>query len=242
MGCGVCVERVPDRLAHHGAQAEASSPQQDVFDYCVAHVADKPELEDATVKGSQFKQPLLEFSGACAGCAETSYAKLVTQLFGDRMYITNATGCSSIWGGPAATSPYTVNKEGHGPAWSNSLFEDNAEHGLGMLLGHEAVRTRLVGKLEDMAASDKTPEAERRSSSPRIWTTRHDGDANAAAAKALIPALEAAAADGCPGGARASSRTRTTWPRSPSGSSAATAGPTTSATAASTTCWRPART
>ena len=99
-----------------------------------------PSWPTPRVKGSQFKRPLLEFSGACAGCAETSYAKLVTQMFGDRMYITNATGCSSIWGGPAATSPYTVNAEGHGPAWSNSLFEDNAEHGLGMLLGHEAVR------------------------------------------------------------------------------------------------------
>ena len=89
-------------------------------------------MQDLTVKGSQFKKPLLEFSGSCAGCAETSYARLVTQLFGDRMYISNATGCSSIWGGPGATSPYTTNKEGKGPAWANSLFEDNAEHGLGM--------------------------------------------------------------------------------------------------------------
>ena len=89
-------------------------------------------MQDYTVKGSQFHKPLLEFSGSCAGCAETSYARLVTQLFGDRMYISNATGCSSIWGGPAATAPYTVNEEGHGPAWANSLFEDNAEHGLGM--------------------------------------------------------------------------------------------------------------
>ena len=96
------------------------------------------------MKASQFKQPLLEFSGSCAGCAETSYARLVTQLFGDRMYIANATGCSSIWGGPAATSPYTVNADGHGPAWSNSLFEDNAEHGMGMLLGYEAVQDKVV--------------------------------------------------------------------------------------------------
>ena len=107
-----------------------------MFDYCVNKVAAKPELE-GTIRSrrSQFKKPLLEFSGSCAGCAETSYARLVTQLFGDRMYIANATGCSSIWGGPAATSPYTVNKDGHGPAWANSLFEDNAEHGLGMLSG-----------------------------------------------------------------------------------------------------------
>ena len=102
--------------------------------------AEKKDMQDNTVKGSQFKQPMLEFSGSCAGCAETSYARLVTQLFGDRMYISNATGCSSIWGGPAATSPYTVNKEGRGPAWANSLFEDNAEHGLGMYLGQEAIR------------------------------------------------------------------------------------------------------
>ena len=102
---------------------------------------DKPEVaakfKETTVKGSQFKQPLLEFSGACAGCGETPYAKLVTQLFGDRMYIANATGCSSIWGGSAPATPYTVNKEGHGPAWANSLFEDNAEYGFGMTLGSE---------------------------------------------------------------------------------------------------------
>ena len=196
MGCGVCVNVCPsDSLAM--VPTESQLAEQDVFDYCVDSVAPKPELEDASVKGSQFKQPLLEFSGACAGCAETAYAKLVTQLFGDRMYITNATGCSSIWGGPAATSPYTVNKEGHGPAWSNSLFEDNAEHGLGMLLGHEAVRNRLVGKLEEMAASDKTPEATKELIAAFL-DTRDDGEANAAAAKALIPALEAAAADGCP--------------------------------------------
>ena len=196
MGCGVCVNVCPsDSLAM--VPTESQLDQQEVFDYCVAGVAPKPELEDATVKGSQFKQPLLEFSGACAGCAETAYAKLVTQLFGDRMYITNATGCSSIWGGPAATSPYTVNKEGRGPAWSNSLFEDNAEHGLGMLLGHEAVRTRLAGELEEMAASDKTPEATKELIA-RYLETMSDGAANSEAARSLVPALEAAAADGCP--------------------------------------------
>ncbi len=196
MGCGVCVNVCPsDSLAM--VPTESQLDQQEVFDYCVAGVAPKPELEDATVKGSQFRQPLLEFSGACAGCAETAYAKLVTQLFGDRMYIANATGCSSIWGGPAATSPYTVNKEGRGPAWSNSLFEDNAEHGLGMLLGHEAVRTRLAGELEEMAASDKTPEATEELIA-RYLETMSDGAANSEAARSLVPALEAAAADGCP--------------------------------------------
>ena len=112
--------------------------EQKTFDYCVENVSPKPVLEAANVKGSQFKQPLLEFSGSCAGCAETAYARLVTQVCGDRMFISNATGCSSIWGNPAARSPYTVNAEGHGPAWNNSLFEDNAEHGLGMFLGYEA--------------------------------------------------------------------------------------------------------
>ena len=126
---------------------EQEAAQQEVFNYCVSKVSEKKDMQDNTVKGSQFQQPMLEFSGSCAGCAETSYARLITQLFGDHMYISNATGCSSIWGGPAATSPYCTNKEGHGPAWSNSLFEDNAEHGLGMLLGQQAIRNRLIGKL-----------------------------------------------------------------------------------------------
>ncbi len=106
---------MPHEFVVHGPWQRANLVQQEVFDYCVAEVSDKPEIQDATVKGSQFKQPLLEFSGACAGCAQTAYARLVTQMFGDRMYISNATGCSSIWGGPAATSPYTVNKEGPRP-------------------------------------------------------------------------------------------------------------------------------
>ena len=149
MGCGVCIGVCPtNSLAMVPAEGELA--EQDVFDYCVAKVADKPEVQDNTVKGSQFKQPLLEFSGSCAGCAETSYARLVTQLFGDRMFISNATGCSSIWGGPAATSPYTVNKEGHGPAWANSLFEDNAEHGYGMLQGHAAVRQMVIEETEQL--------------------------------------------------------------------------------------------
>ena len=152
MGCNVCVVQCPTNSLSM-APAEGELAQQEVFDYCVAEVSDKPEVQDATVKGSQFKQPLLEFSGACAGCAQTAYARLVTQLFGDRMYISNATGCSSIWGGPAATSPYTVNKEGRGPAWANSLFEDNAEHGLGMLLGQNAVREKLVAETEQLLES-----------------------------------------------------------------------------------------
>lgn len=187
MGCGVCVNVCPsDSLSM--VPTESQLAQQEVFDYCVDNVSDKPALEDATVKGSQFKQPLLEFSGACAGCAETAYAKLVTQLFGDRMYITNATGCSSIWGGPAATSPYTVNAEGHGPAWSNSLFEDNAEHGLGMLLGHEAVRAKLLADTEALLATD-VDEAVK--SVAQTWVdARNDAEGSKAAADAYIEALE----------------------------------------------------
>ncbi|MEF2594741.1 MAG: pyruvate:ferredoxin (flavodoxin) oxidoreductase, partial [Eggerthellaceae bacterium] len=196
MGCGVCIGQCPtDSLKMVPTEGELA--QQDVFDYCVANVSDKPALQDDTVKGSQFKQPLLEFSGACAGCAETSYARLVTQLFGDRMYVANATGCSSIWGGPAATSPYTVNKDGHGPAWSNSLFEDNAEHGMGMLLGHEAVRSRLIDQVKGMLEAEQTPDATKELIQAYLDTV-DDGAANAEAVKALVPALEQAASDGCP--------------------------------------------
>lgn len=196
MGCEVCVKQCPkDCLTMVDMASQLS--QQDVFDYCVSEVTEKTELAGKTVKDSQFKQPLLEFSGACAGCSETAYARLVTQLFGDRMYIANATGCSSIWGNPAATSPYTVNKDGHGPAWSNSLFEDNAEHGMGMLLGHEAVRKRLIDQLEEMNASNKTP-ADVKEAIDAYLGSVDDGEANSEATKALIPKLEKAAKDGCP--------------------------------------------
>lgn len=192
MGCGVCVNVCPsDSLAMVGTETQLA--QQEVFDWCVDYVSAKPELEDATVKGSQFKQPLLEFSGACAGCAETAYAKLVTQMFGDRMYITNATGCSSIWGGPAATSPYTVNADGHGPAWSNSLFEDNAEHGLGMLLGHEAVRGKLVADTEALLASDANDAVK---AAAQAWLdARDNAELGKEAAAVYVEALEELAAD-----------------------------------------------
>ncbi len=146
---------------------------------------------------SQFKKPLLEFSGSCAGCAETAYARLITQLFGDRMYISNATGCSSIWGGPAATSPYTTDANGHGPAWANSLFEDNAEHGFGMYLGQKAVRARLIEQVKEMAASDKAS-AEFKAAADEYLATAEDGEKNTAATDALIVELEKAAAEGCP--------------------------------------------
>ncbi len=194
MGCGVCIGQCPTGALAMVSQEEELA-QQEVFDYCVAQVSDKPALQDSSVKGSQFKQPLLEFSGACAGCAETSYARLVTQLFGDRMYVANATGCSSIWGGPAATSPYTVDKDGHGPAWSNSLFEDNAEHGLGMLLGHEAVRNMLVADTENLLNVDGVDEAAR--TAAQAWLdARSDAEASKQATTAYLMELERLAADG----------------------------------------------
>lgn len=191
MGCNVCVVQCPtDSLSMVAAEGEMA--QQDVFDYCVSSVSRKPEIEDATVKGSQFKQPLLEFSGACAGCAQTAYARLVTQMFGDRMYISNATGCSSIWGGPAATSPYTVDKDGRGPAWANSLFEDNAEHGLGMLLGHNAVRDKAIAASERLVASSGD---EALCDAARAWLdARDDAEQSKAASAAYVAELERVAA------------------------------------------------
>ncbi len=197
MGCGVCVGICPTNAIAMAPQ-ESQLEQQATFDYCVDKVAEKADMVGVTsVKDSQFKQPLLEFSGSCAGCAETAYARLVTQVCGDRMYVSNATGCSSIWGGPAATSPYTVNKEGKGPAWANSLFEDNAEHGLGFFYGQKAIRDCLMGYLEEMAANGQGPD-EDKAVIRKYLETKDDGAANAEAVKALIPVLENAAAHGCP--------------------------------------------
>ena len=188
MGCAVCVGQCPvDALTMVDQEQEAA--QQEVFDYCVAKVSEKKDMQDNTVKGSQFRQPMLEFSGSCAGCAETSYARLITQLFGDRMYISNATGCSSIWGGPAATSPYCTNKEGHGPAWANSLFEDNAEHGLGMYLGQQATRSRLADLTRELIAVSWCT-AEIKEAGQKWLDTMEDGATNGEAAKAYISALE----------------------------------------------------
>ena len=196
MGCGVCAKICPVGALTMVPQ-EQEAAQQDVFNYMVANIAAKEDVADLTVKGSQFKKPLLEFSGSCAGCAETSYARLITQLFGDRMYISNATGCSSIWGGPAATSPYATTAEGKGPAWANSLFEDNAEHGLGMYLGQKAIRERLIAQIKGMAESDKASESFK-AAFQAFLDTKDDSTANAPAAKALIAELEKAAAEGCP--------------------------------------------
>ena len=194
MGCGVCVGVCPVKALEMVPQ-ESQAAEQAVFDYMVAKVSDKADMADTTtVKGSQFNQPLLEFSGSCAGCAETSYARLITQVCGDRMYISNATGCSSIWGGPAATSPYTVNKDGHGPAWANSLFEDNAEHGLGFYYGQKALRDRLTEQTKALIAIDYADESIK--TAGQAWLdTMADGTANAEATKKYVAALEAVMAE-----------------------------------------------
>ena len=202
MGCGECITVCP--AAAKGAikmvPQESQAEQQPVFDYLVANVGKKdikPVFTDATPIGSQYNQPLLEFSGSCAGCAETSYARLITQLFGEQMYISNATGCSSIWGGPAATSPYTKNKDSkQGPAWANSLFEDNAEHGLGMYIGQKVLREQTMDKVKELAASDKAS-AELKAAVDKYFETKDNTKANTAATKAMVAEIEKAAAAGC---------------------------------------------
>ncbi len=200
MGCGECVTVCPKAgEALKMVPQESQAAEQPVFDYLVANVG-KKEIKPALVEtpiGSQYNQPLLEFSGSCAGCAETSYARLITQLFGEQMYISNATGCSSIWGNPAATSPYTVNKDSKkGPAWCNSLFEDNAEHGLGMYIGQKYIREQAIEMIEEMAASDKSS-AEFKAAAAKYIETKDDTKANTPATEALVAELEKAAADGC---------------------------------------------
>ena len=195
-GCGSCANVCPGKK---GAKAlamenmEANVGEQKYFDYAVelpakADVVEK--FKENTVKGSQFKQPLLEFSGACAGCGETPYAKLITQLFGDRMYIANATGCSSIWGNSSPSTPYTVNAKGQGPAWSNSLFEDNAEFGYGMLLAQNAIRGGLKAKVEAIVANADAP-ADVKEAAQGWLDTYSVGATNGAATDKLIAALEA---------------------------------------------------
>jgi len=198
MGCGECITVCPTAAIKMVPQ-ESQAAEQPVFDYLVANVGKKDiGLSDTTPKGSQFNQPLLEFSGSCAGCAETSYARLITQLFGEQMYISNATGCSSIWGNPAATSPYTVNKDSKkGPAWSNSLFEDNAEHGLGMEVGQKYLRDMAIESAKACASSDKAP-AELKAAFDKFMETKDNTKANVEPTKALVAELEKAAAAGCP--------------------------------------------
>ncbi len=188
MGCGVCVGVCPTKSLKM-VSMESQADKQPVFDYMVSKVSEKKDLINDTVPGSQYRQPYLEFSGSCAGCAETSYARLVTQLFGDHMIISNATGCSSIWGGPAATSPYTVNKEGKGPAWANSLFEDNAEHGLGIYLGQKKIRDDLKASVEYIA---ENAQSEEKKAAAKVWLDSYeDTAANQAATEKFLAVMEA---------------------------------------------------
>ena len=193
-GCGACAQVCPgkkDAKALTMQPIDSQRPKQAVFDYALT-LEDKPEVHEkfkfTTVKGSQFKQPLLEFSGACAGCGETPYAKLVTQLFGDRMFIANATGCSSIWGASAPATPYTKNKKGYGPAWQNSLFEDNAEFGLGMALGQKAIRNRLIEYVEGIQKD--TDSADLKTACQNYLDTVTDSTSSRPATDALIAELE----------------------------------------------------
>ena len=192
MGCGVCIGVCPTNSLTM-VPRETQDNKQPAFDYMVANVSVKNDMVDNTVIGSQFQKPLLEFSGSCAGCAETSYARLITQLFGDRMYISNATGCSSIWGGPAATSPYTVNAKGHGPAWANSLFEDNAEHGFGMYLGQKAIREQLIEKVRNVVENGSNEAV--KAAGQKYLDTVNNGKENQAATDELVVALEACGCD-----------------------------------------------
>ena len=198
MGCGVCVGACPDKVkALTMVPQEQELAQQDVFDYMVSKVSVKPDVAGlGNVKESQFLQPMLEFSGSCAGCAETSYARIVTQLYGDRMFVSNATGCSSIWGGPAATSPYCTNKEGKGPAWSNSLFEDNAEHGYGMYLGHEASRNRLAGIVRELIAVEYC-DADIKAAGAEWLEKMDDAEGSKAAGEKLLAACRDGIVEGC---------------------------------------------
>ena len=192
MGCYNCVTACPkDALTMVPQEDELD--QAPVWDYAVNKVSEKKELVAANVKGSQFAKPLLEFSGSCAGCAETSYARLITQVCGDRMFISNATGCSSIWGNPAATSPYTVNAEGHGPAWNNSLFEDNAEHGLGFAVGYAAVQDKLVAQTKALLEGDASDELK---AAATAWLeNRNDTEASKTTAAAYVAELEKCGCD-----------------------------------------------
>ena len=201
-GCGSCVNVFPGKKGEKAlvmANMEENAAEQDIFDFG-REIEVKPEVvakfKPETVKGSQFKQPLLEFSGACAGCGETPYAKLITQLFGDRMYIANATGCSSIWGNSSPSTPYTMNSKGQGPAWSNSLFEDNAEFGYGMLLAQKAIRKRLKEEVETVAASEQAS-AEVKAACQEYLDTFTCGITNGDATDKLVAALDGCDCDTC---------------------------------------------
>ena len=188
MGCSVCVGVCPTKSLKMVGQ-ESQLAEQKVFDYMVKDVTVKEDVAgpDNVIK-SQFLKPYLEFSGSCAGCAETSYARLVTQLFGDHMFVSNATGCSSIWGGPAATSPYTKNKDGKGVAWANSLFEDNAENGFGIYLGQKVIRDALKEKTEKLLTMTRYQPL--KDAAQKWLDTYDDTEANQEATAGYIAALD----------------------------------------------------
>ena len=198
-GCGSCANVCPGKKGEKAlvmGNMEENAGKQDFFDYG-REIPVKPEVvakfKETTVKGSQFKQPLLEFSGACAGCGETPYAKLITQLFGDRMYIANATGCSSIWGNSSPSTPYTVTPEGKGPAWCNSLFEDNAEFGYGMLLAQNTIRDRMKGLVAKLA--EDAEDADVKAAAQEYLDTFGCGATNGTATDNLVAALEKCGCD-----------------------------------------------
>ena len=234
-GCGSCANVCPGMKGNKALEMkplEESLSEQAIFDFGQT-VSIKDEVvakfKENTVKGSQFKQPLLEFSGACAGCGETPYAKLITQLFGDRMYIANATGCSSIWGNSSPSTPYTVNAKGQGPAWDNSLFEDNAEFGYGMLLAQNAIRDGLKAKVESVMANENATDDIK--AACKEWLDTYgigalNGSATDKSGCCIYPALTARFCKDIV------KLTKISWLRSPSGSSAVTDGLTISASAA----------
>jgi pyruvate-ferredoxin/flavodoxin oxidoreductase len=233
-GCGNCVESCPSRgKALQMVSLDSQRAMAPVWDYALGLAPKDNPFRKTTVKGSQFETPLLEFSGACAGCGETPYARLITQLFGDRMLIANATGCSSIWGASAPSMPYTTNHRGHGPAWANSLFEDNAEFGLGMMLGGQAIRQQIA---EELTAALALPVSDALHAAMRQWLAQQDeGRGPASARTASVRCWRRKKrASRC---WSSSGRTATISSGVRSGSSAATAGPTISALAASIMCW-----
>ncbi|MBC8570694.1 pyruvate:ferredoxin (flavodoxin) oxidoreductase [Zongyangia hominis] len=198
--CGSCINVCPGKKGNKALEfksLDSQLPEQEKFNYGHA-LPEKPEVaakfKDTTVKGSQFKQPLLEFSGACAGCGETPYAKLATQICGERMMIANATGCSSIWGGSSPSTPYTVNKKGYGPSWANSLFEDNAEYGYGMYLAQATIRNGLIAKVTEIA---EKAEGALKEACENYLSTVDDGAANGVATEALIAEMEKVDCDKC---------------------------------------------
>ena len=195
LSCGVCVTVCPEKVqAIKMVPLKDNMVEADNWEYCVSLSHKENTLAKTTVKGSQMEQPLLEFSGACAGCGETPYAKLLTQLFGDRMQISNATGCSSIWGGSAPSMPYTTNYKGQGPAWANSLFEDNAEHGLGMYLGVKQLRNRVKSIVTEL--SEKTADEALKASIAAWIENFENGEKTREVSDNMAAALKAANASG----------------------------------------------